>query len=82
MTEKRIVVSSDDSSAHIGRVTSPSIRASISNAEVVSGTERSADTRTLVRLALGLGSAYVLFLTFWFWKTRIARHRFGREVRF
>ena len=37
--------------------------------------------RTLLQLGALLGLAYVLFVVFWFWKTR-AGHRFRREVRF
>ena len=42
---------------------------------------RPADGRRLLQLGLVLGIAYVLFLVFWFWRTRGLRHRLGRAVR-
>jgi hypothetical protein len=40
-----------------------------------------ADTRRLLQIGIGLGIAYLLFLTFWFWGTR-GRHRGLRGTRF
>jgi len=40
------------------------------------------DARTLVRLGLFLGFAYVLFVVLWLWKTRGRPHRAGRIVRY
>jgi hypothetical protein len=41
-----------------------------------------ADRRHLVQLGAALGSAYALFLAFWFWWTRARTHRARRAVRY
>jgi hypothetical protein len=44
--------------------------------------ERIADAKLLLRLGIGLGLAYVVFLVAWFWTTRDRRHGVARVVRF
>jgi hypothetical protein len=37
-------------------------------------TDAVADSRLLIQLGMGLGSVYAMFLSVWFWATRLRRH--------